>query len=101
MINLQEQISLFKNIIGPQLDKRAECIAIGGSAMMFYQAKNSTKDVDLVFLKKEDLEAVKEILFKSGFNERKNIQGIFREEEDTNKPTMMESPETRDRKSVV
>jgi len=95
MINLQEQISLFKNIIGPQLDKRAECIAIGGSAMMFYQAKNSTKDVDLVFLKKEDLEAVKEILFKSGFNERKNIQGIFREEEDTNKPTMMESPETR------
>src|SRR3990167_8197845 len=95
MINFQEQISLFKNVIGNQLKKRVECIAIGGSAMMFYQAKNSTKDVDLVFLKKEDLEEVKEILFKSGFNERKNIHGIFREDEDTSKPVMMESPETR------
>ena len=95
MINFQEQLSLFKNVIGIQLGRKVECIAIGGSAMMFYQAKNATKDVDLVFLRKEDLEAVKEILFKSGFNERKNIQGIFREDEDTNKPVMMESPETR------
>ena len=95
MINLEEQISLFKNVIGTQLKKRVECIAIGGSAMMFYHAKNTTKDVDLVFLKKEDLEEVKEILFNSGFNERKNIQGIFREDEDSGKPVMMESPETR------
>lgn len=95
MITFQDQITLFKNVIGPQLDKKVECIAIGGSAMMFYQAKNATKDVDLVFLKKEDLESVKEILFKSGFNERKNIQGIFREDEETIKPVMMESPETR------
>ncbi|MBI2655230.1 nucleotidyltransferase [Candidatus Woesearchaeota archaeon] len=95
MINLEEQISLFKNVIGTQLKRRVECIAIGGSAMMFYQAKNTTKDVDLVFLKKEDLEEVKEILFNSGFNERKNIQGIFREDEDSSKPVMMESPETR------
>ena len=95
MINLEEQISLFKNVIGPQLKEKAECIAIGGSAMMFYQAKNATKDVDLVFLKKEDLEEVKEILFKSGFNERKNIQGIFREDQDANKPVMMEGPDTR------
>src|SRR3989338_1385212 len=95
MINFQEQISLFKNVIGQQLKRKVECIAIGGSAMMFYQAKNTTKDVDLVFLKKEDLEDVKEILLKSGFNERKNIWGIFREDEDTSKPVMMESPETR------
>ncbi len=95
MINLEEQIGLFKNVIGPQLRRRVECVAIGGSAMMFYQAKNATKDVDLVFLKKEDLEAVKELLYKSGFNERKNIKGIFREDEDASKPVMMESPETR------
>src|SRR3989338_9067268 len=95
MINLEEQISLFKNVIGTQLKKRVECIAIGGSAMMFYQAKNSTKVVDLVFIKKEDLEAVKDILFNSGFDERKNIKGIFREDEDSSKPVMMESPETR------
>ena len=49
----------------------------------------------MVFLKKEDLEVVKKILFDSGFNERKNIKGIFREEEDSSKPIMMEGPETR------
>ena len=95
MINFQEQLGLFKNVIGSQLKKKVECIAIGGSAMLFYQAKNSTKDVDLVFLKKEDLESVKEILYNSGFNERKNIKGIFREDEDSSKPIMMEGPETR------
>ena len=95
MINLEEQIGLFKNVIGTQLKKRVECIAIGGSAMMFYGAKNATKDVDLVFLKKEDLESVKEILFNSGFNERKNIKGIFREDEDSSKPVMMEGKDMR------
>lgn len=95
MINLEDQISLFKNVIGPQLKRKVECIAIGGSAMRFYQAKNPTKDVDLVFLKKEDLEAVKDILFNSGFDERKNIKGIFREDEDTSKPVMMEGKDTR------
>ena len=94
MINLEEQISLFK-IVGSQLKNKVECIAIGGSAMMFYQAKNSTKDVDLVFLKKEDLEDVKSILYNSGFNERKNIKGVFREDEDASKPIMMEGSETR------
>ena len=95
MINLEEQISLFKNVIGPQLKRKIECIAIGGSAMMFYQAKIATKDVGLVFLKKEDLEEVKEILFKSGFNERKNIIEIFREDGDSSRPVMMEGPGTK------
>ena len=94
MINIEEQISLFK-IIGNQLKAKVECIAIGGSAMMFYAAKNATKDVDLVFLKKEDLESVKEILFKSGFDERKNIKGVFREDEDSSKPVMMDGKDTR------
>jgi len=94
MINLQEQIGLFK-IIGSQLKNNVECIAIGGSAMMFYGAKNATKDVDLVFLKEEDLIAVKKILYSSGFDERKNIKGIFREDEDSGKPVMMDGKETR------
>ena len=94
MINLEEQIGLFK-IIGGQLKNKVECIVIDNSAMMFYGAKNATKDVDLVFLKKEDLEAVKNILYNSGFDERKNIKGIFREDEDTAKPTMMDGKDTR------
>ena len=95
MINLQEQIDLFKNVIGSQLKNKVECIVIGGSAMMFYGAKNATKDVDLVFLKEKELIAVKEILYNSGFNERKNIKGIFREDEDAGKPVMMDGKETR------
>ena len=94
MINLQEQISLFK-IIGGQLKNKVECIAIGGSAMMFYGAKSTTKDVDLVFLEKYGLEAVKKVLFDSGFDERKNIKGIFREDEEVSKPVMMDGTSTR------
>src|SRR3989344_6222102 len=94
MIDLQEQIGLFK-IIGSQLKNKVECIAIGGSAMMLYGAKNATKDVDLVFLKKEDLDDVKNILYGSGFNERKNIKGVFREDEGAGKPVMMDGKETR------
>lgn len=94
MINLQEQIGLFK-IIGIQLKNKVECIAIGGSAMMLYGAKNATKDVDLVFSKKEDLDAVKDILHSSGFDERKNIKNIFREDESAGKPVMMDGKDTR------
>ncbi|MBI2101226.1 nucleotidyltransferase [Candidatus Woesearchaeota archaeon] len=94
MINLEEQISLFK-IIGSQLKTKVECIAIGGSAMMFYGVKSTTRDVDLVFLKIEYVEAVKKILFDSGFDERKNIRGIFREDEEAGKPVMMDGTETR------
>ena len=93
MINLQEQIVLFR-IIGSQLKGKIECIAIGGSAMMFYGAKNATKDVDLVFSRKEELDAVKKILYNSGFNERKNIKGIFRDE-NAGKPVMMDGKDTR------
>lgn len=94
MIDQEEQVSLFK-IIGSQLNKKVECIAIGGSAMMFYGAKSATKDVDLVFLEKEDLEEVKKVLFDSGFDERKSIKGIFRDDEEATKPVMMDGKETR------
>jgi len=97
MINLHEQISLFK-IIGSQLKDKIDCIAIGGSALMFFGAKITTKDVDLVFLKNEDIEKVKRILFESGFDERKNIKGIFREDEQyeqVSKPVIMDGKDTR------
>ena len=92
MINLQEQISFFK-IIGSQLKHKVECIAIGGSALMFYGIKVTTKDVDLVFFRKEDLESVKKVLFNSGFDERKNIKKIFRE--DAAMPILMYGKDTR------
>jgi len=54
MINFDEQSDLFK-LIGSSLGKKVECFVIGGSAMMFYGAKAETKDVDLVFMNKDDI----------------------------------------------
>ena len=55
MVKINEQTQLFE-IIGAELKEKIECYVIGGSAMMFYGAKEDTKDVDLVFLKNKDLE---------------------------------------------
>lgn len=94
MITFQQQIEFF-NIIGRELNEKVECIAIGGNAMMFYGFKKLTKDVDLVFTNREDLNKVKKALYDSGFEEKTNIK-IFKNYDviDT-KPIMMEGKETR------
>ncbi len=95
MINIEQQIGFFK-IIGKELDRRIECIVIGGSAMLFYGAKKVTKDVDIVFLSRKDMELVKSALEKSGFAEKKHLRKIFRHYEDTESdPIMMEGHNTR------
>ena len=95
MINITDQNELF-NLIGAKLDEKAECLAIGGSAMMFYGAKTETKDVDLVFLDKKSFESVKKALYEIGFNERKNIRPIFAHYDIArDKPVMMEGRDTR------
>ena len=95
MINITDQNELF-NLIGAKLDEKAECLAIGGSAMMFYGAKTETKDVDLVFLDKKSFDSVKKALYEIGFNERKNIRPIFAHYDIArDKPVMMEGRDTR------
>ena len=95
MIDINQQIDFFK-IIGKELDRRIECIAIGGSAMLFYGAKKVTKDVDLVFLSRKDMELVKNALEKSGFAEKKHLKTIFRHYEDIkSEPIMMEGHNAR------
>ena len=89
MVKINEQTQLFE-IIGAELKEKIECYVIGGSAMMFYGAKEDTKDVDLVFLKNKDLEKVKEILKKISFKDKKELVKIFRRYEDKkNRPIMM------------
>ena len=89
MVKINEQTQLFE-IIGAELEEKIECYVIGGSAMMFYGAKEDTKDVDLVFLKNKDLEKVKEILKKISFKDKKELVKIFRRYEDKkNRPIMM------------
>jgi predicted nucleotidyltransferase len=95
MITFKEQIELFK-LIGRELKKKIECLAIGSSAMMFYGAKETTKDVDLVFMEKEDFNLIKKTLYKIGFNEKENIARIFEHYETAEKkPVMMEGRDTR------
>lgn len=52
MINTKDQEQLFK-LIAEYLEDNIECFAIGGTAMMLANYKNTTKDIDLVF-KDED-----------------------------------------------
>jgi|SRR3989344_6160704 len=97
MTNFDEQLDLFK-LIGIELKKRIECYVIGGSAMMFYGAKVDTKDVDLVFLNKKDLEQIKNVLIQIGFEEKKSLVKIFRHYEEGKheyKPVMMIRKDTR------
>lgn len=95
MINITEQNELF-NLLGTKLDQKVECLAIGGSAMMFYGAKTETKDVDLVFLEKKHFDLVKKALYDLGFDERKQIKKIFAYVDmATRKPIMMEGMNTR------
>ncbi len=69
-INVKEQEDLF-NLIGKTLKKKVECYAVGGTAMMFLNIKETTKDVDLVFKEKEDYEIFKDTLIKLGAKESK------------------------------
>lgn len=94
MITFKEQLELFK-IIGEVLKERAECVAIGGSAMMFHGTKDKTKDVDLVFLKEKDRNEVKKALYSSGFDEKifKSIFAHYKIAKE--KPIMMEGKDTR------
>lgn len=95
MINITGQNELFA-LLGAKLDEKAECLAIGGSAMMFYGAKTETKDVDLVFLDKKPFDLVKNALFEIGFDEKKNVRTIFPHYElPKNKPIIMEGRDTR------
>lgn len=68
MINIQDQEKLFSDA-GKILKKKIECYAIGGTAMMYLGLKENTKDIDLVFLNKEDRKIFKEALLKIGYTE--------------------------------
>lgn len=94
MITFKQQLELFE-LVGKELEDKVECIAIGGNAMMFYDFKSSTKDVDLVFINRGDLNKLKQALYNSGFEEKTNIKIFKNYEVIDNKPIMMEGKETR------
>lgn len=67
MINTKDQEELFK-LIAEYLQQDIECIAIGGTAMMFSNYKTTTKDIDIVFQNKKErklfIEAIEELGYK-------------------------------------
>jgi len=69
MIELKEHAELFK-LVGERLKKPVECMAIGGSAMLFYGLKTATKDVDIVLFSQTDMDSFVKILAESGFSRR-------------------------------
>jgi len=78
MINSKDQEELFE-LISKYIEEDIECFALGGTAMMFYGYKNTTKDIDLVFSTKKErnifIKAIKELGYKEI-----SIKGIYSKE---------------------
>src|SRR3989344_8828450 len=96
VVDLNQQLELF-GFIGRALDEKVECLVIGGSAMMFYNAKTNTKDIDLIFINEADLERIKLVLEKSGYEEK--TLNIFKRytiiKRDPYKPRWLQMQDTR------
>ncbi|MCX6709883.1 MAG: hypothetical protein NTV63_02935 [Candidatus Woesearchaeota archaeon] len=95
MINTQDQEELFR-LIADYLEKDAECIAIGGTAMMFHGYKTATKDIDLVFRNSKDRAAFISAIEKLGYSQ-KSLKSIYNEKrlKNRNKPLLYSRGEER------
>lgn len=95
MINTEDQEALFK-LISEYLDKDIECIAIGGTAMMFSGYKTTTKDIDIVFWNDKDRTTFIKAIEKLGYTER-SIKGVYdkKREKHKGKPKMFSRGDER------
>jgi pantothenate kinase len=70
MITTNKQIENLCNLINEELiteNKQVTLYLIGGGALMFYGAKTSTKDLDIILKDEKDYNLTKQILEKTGF----------------------------------
>lgn len=88
MISKEDQVDLFK-LISRYLKKDILCWAFGGTAMMFYGYKTSTKDIDLIFDSAEDRDVFIDALLNLGYS-KKSLSGVYNEEQikEKNAPIM-------------
>jgi hypothetical protein len=88
MINTKDQEELFK-LIADYLEENINCIAIGGTAMMFSNYKTTTKDIDLVFQTEEKRNIFIKAIEKLGYKE-KAIGNVYdkKRKEHKGKPVM-------------
>jgi len=66
MIGFKEQKEIFQ-LIGSLCKRKIECLVAGGSAMLFYNFKDTTKGVDLILYSEEDRKYLEEILLNIKF----------------------------------
>jgi hypothetical protein len=68
MISLKEQESLFIEI-SKKIKRKIEIYVVGGTAMMLHGLKETTLDIDLVFLSQKDKDLFKEAALSLGYKE--------------------------------
>jgi hypothetical protein len=95
MINTQDQEELFK-LIAEYIEQDIECIAIGGTAMMFQGYKTTTKDIDLVFKNEKDRNIFIKAIEKLGYTQ-KSLKLVYdlKRAKDQDKPLMYSRGEER------
>lgn len=91
MIDLDKQNELF-DVIGKKLRRKIACYVVGGSAMLYYDMKGTTKYIDLVFDTNEERDEIEEILKNLKYKEKDTRILYFRKK---NKPIMLEREEIR------
>jgi len=95
VINTQDQEEIFR-LIADYLKEDIECIAIGGTAMMFHGYKTATKDIDLIFKNSKDKEIFIRAIEKLGYSQ-KSLKFIYDEKrlKNKNKPLLYSRGEER------
>lgn len=77
MIGFDEQKKIFQ-LIGNLCERKIECLVVGGSAMLFYNFKSATKDVDLIFQTEEDRKHIEKVLL--GLKFMKSVEESSKED---------------------
>lgn len=94
MINVTGQSRLFE-AIGKSLKKRVEVFLIGGSAMLYYNAKQATKDIDIVTSSNDGFNELRKTLLAMGFSIKKPFINTKYDGVEIDKPVMLELGEQR------
>jgi hypothetical protein len=94
MINAKDQEELFR-LIADYLSEDTECVAIGGTAMMFQGYKNSTKDIDLVFKTERERKVFIQAIEQLGYSQ-KSLKVVYPNKSNIkNKPLIYSRGEER------
>lgn len=94
MIELKEQNELFE-LIASKLSFDVSCYAFGGTAMMYYGYKNSTKDIDLLFFDKKSRDEFMRVLQILGYKEKPISVAYENKEKSPDKPVLLTRGEER------